>query len=181
MAGTVLAATGLFAAATGVPQYFEQKKAGRRAARQQEQANRVSQASAQVENARRRRQAIAQARIDAAQNQAAQSQAVQSSSALSGVQSSLGTQLGANIGTQQSRVASQQNIQNLQQSASDILRKGQERVALLNAVGDTATTAASFAMGGGGFGGGGTSTPSTFVPNSFASQTPGPRGAGGFR
>ena len=28
---TIVAATGLFAAATGVPQYFEQKKAGRKA------------------------------------------------------------------------------------------------------------------------------------------------------
>ena len=46
---TIVAATGLFAAATGVPQYFEQKKAGRKAAREQEKANKTSQAAAQVE------------------------------------------------------------------------------------------------------------------------------------
>lgn len=179
MAGTAILATAGLAGATGVPQYFEQKKAGRRAARAQEEANQVSQASAQVANARRRRQAIAQARIAQAQNQAQQSSAVQSSSALSGIQSSISTQLGANIGAQQQQIGSQQRIQNLGQMSADALRRGQERSSMWTAAGNTFNTVTGALAGGGSFMGGGQNMPNQV--NSFASQTPGPRGAGGFR
>jgi multidrug efflux pump subunit AcrA (membrane-fusion protein) len=146
----IAAGTGLFAGATGVPQYFEQKKAAREAARAQEQANRVSQASAQVENARRRRRAIAQARMAAATNTAAMSGDVQSSSALSGVQSSLATQLGANIGAQQQQVNTQQNIMNLQQQGANAMRRGQERAGLWQAAGNIGQMIASFGTAGAG-------------------------------
>lgn len=128
----IAASTGLFAAATGVPQYLEQKQAGNRAAREQRKANETSQAAAQIESARQRRRAVAQARIAQAQNQAAQSGVVTSSSQLSGVQSSLSTQLGANIGAQRQQIGAQRTIQGYQQSAANALRKGQERTDLWN-------------------------------------------------
>lgn len=149
--GLELVATGLFASATGIPQYFEQKKAARGAARAQEEANRVSRASAQVENARRRRQALAQARLANAQNIAAQGSQVQTSSQLSGVQAALGSQFGANIGAQQQQIGAQQNIQNLQQRQADILRSGQERVGLYNVganIANLIATAGTSAAGG---------------------------------
>lgn len=150
MVGTILVASGLLAGATGVAQYFEQKKAAREAQRAQEQANRASQAYAQVENARRRRQAIAQARIAAATNQANMSQAVQSSSALSGVQASLGTQFGANIGAQQQQIGSQQQIMNLQQQSANALRRGNERAGLWTVAGNIGSQIASLGMNSGG-------------------------------
>jgi len=157
----IAAGTGLFAGATGVPQYFEQKKAAREAARAQEQANRVSAASAQVENARRRRRAIAQARMASAANAANLSQSVQESSALSGVQASLGTQLGANIGAQGQQISSQQNIMNLQQQGANALRRGQERAGMWQVAGNIGKQIASFGMssaGGNIFGGAGGQT-----------------------
>lgn len=186
-----VAATGTAGAAgaTGVPQYFAQKKAGRRAERKQKraaeaqrEANRVSRAGAQVVNARRRRQSIAQARIAQARNAAAQGDSVQSSSALAGVQAGITSQLGANIGGQQQQIGNQAAIQGFQQQSQDFLtaaqndiRRGQERSAMFSAAGNT------FQMGlgmAGGFGGGSTAGGGA---NSFASQTPGPRGPGGFR
>lgn len=143
---TIAAATGIFAATTGIPQYFEQKKAGRRAAREQEKANDISRASAQVENARRRRQAIAQARMAQAQNMAMQGQQVEASSSLTGVQSSLSTQLGANIGAQQQSIGNQQAIINRQQNAADALRRGQERTALWDVGAQIGNTIMSFGM-----------------------------------
>src|SRR5690554_4852026 len=149
----IAAGTGLFAAATGVPQYFEQKQAANRAAREQRKANETSQASAQIENARQRRRALAQARVIQAQNQAAQSSAVAESSTLSGVQSGISTQLGANIGAQQQRIGAQRTIQGYQQSAADAMRQGQERVGMWNAAGNIANMAMSFGMGAGSSGG----------------------------
>ena len=151
---TIVAATGLFAAATGVPQYFEQKKAGRKAAREQEKANKTSQAAAQVENARQRRRAIAQARVAQAQNQAAANAAVQTNSALSGVQSSITSQLGANIGNQRRQIGNQLAIQGNQQAAADALRRGQERVGMWDVAGNTAQMAMSFGAQAGNFGAG---------------------------
>lgn len=175
----ITAATGVFASMTGIPQHFEQKKAGRRAARAQEKANQTSQSAAQIENARRRRQAIAQARIARAQNEASVGSEVASSSALTGVQSGLSTQLGANIAAQQQRINAQNTVMGFQQQSADALRRGQERVGLWNAAAQTGNAVLSLgtSIAGGPSGGvGGTSG-----ANSFASQTPGPRGAGGFR
>lgn len=174
----IAAGTGLFAGATGIPQYFEQKKAGRRAAREQEKANKTSQAAAQVENARRRRQAIAQARVAQAQNQVGMGSAVQSSSTLQGVQSSIGSQLGANIGAQNQRITSQRQIQGFQQNAADALRRGQERTAMWDAAGQTAMLAVNAFSGGASFGGGQAAGAGA---NAWSANTPGPRGAGGFR
>lgn len=125
--GSAVAAT-----VTGAASYFEQKKAGREAEREQEKARETSEASAQVENARRRRRAIAQQRIAAAQNRANMSEATQSSSALTGVNSALGTQTGANIGAQRAQVTSQRQIGRFNQNAADALRTGQERAGLFN-------------------------------------------------
>ncbi len=162
---TVVAATGLFAAATGIPQHFEQKKAGRRAQRAPEAANRTSQSAAQIENARRRRQAIAQARIAQARNEASVGSEVTASSALTGVQSGLSSQLGANIGAQRQRVGAQQTIQGFQQQSADALRRGRERVGALNALGDIGRTIGSFGLsaagGPSGSGGFGALTPAT--------------------
>lgn len=126
--------------------YFEQKKAGRRAERAQEKANRMSSAQAQAENARNRRRAIAQARLAQAQNQASQGSEVQSSSALSGVQSGLSTQLGANFGAQKQRIGTQLGIQGQQQRAATAIRKGNERAGMWNLVGGIAGMGAQLAM-----------------------------------
>lgn len=154
MAGTMLLATAGAAGATGIPQYFEGKKAARKSARAQEKANAVSRASAQVESARRRRRAIAQARVAQATNQANMGSAVQSSSTLQGVQSSIGSQLGANIGAQQQQIGSQMRIQGLQQQSADAMREGQERIGMWNAAGQTFQAVTGALSGGASFGGG---------------------------
>jgi|SRR6056297_1955926 len=178
------------AGATGIPQYYEQKSANREARRieqqaqaEREKANRISQAGAQVENARRRRQAIAQARVAQARNAASVGSAVQTSSALSGTQSGISSQLGANIGAQSQRIGTQSalnqsalTIADLGRQRNQALREGQERIQAWNAAADTGKLVLN-AFGGGGIPGAGGGS----VPNSFASQTPGPRGAGGFR
>lgn len=138
-ATTALIAAAAVSTAATAYSFYEQDKAGDKAKAAQEKANRVSQASAQVENARRRRQAIAQARIAAATNQANMSQAVQYSSALSGVQASLGTQLGANFGAQQQQIGSQQQIMNFQQQSANALRVGRERASLAQGIGNIAS------------------------------------------
>lgn len=125
----VLAGAALATSAAGA---YAQYEAGKSAEKKQEKARAVSQASAQVENARQRRRAIAQARIAQAQNVAQQGSEVQSSSGLAGVQSSLSTQLGANIGAQQQRFASQTQIGNLNQSAANRLRRGQNIAGFAN-------------------------------------------------
>lgn len=127
----------LASAVAGVSQHFEAKKAARKAERKQEHANRVESVSAQVANARSRRQAIAQARIAQAQNMAATSGQVQSSSASSGTNAALASQLGANIGSQQQSIASQQAAFDFRQGAQRALDRGQQRVGAWNAVGDT--------------------------------------------
>lgn len=148
---TTVALVGAGIAAAGtVGSYFEQKKAARRAERKQEKANNISRASAQVENARQRRRAIAQARLAQAQNIANQSQQVQSSSALTGVQSGITSQLGANIGAQQQMIGNQFAIQGLQQGAASALRKGQERAGLWSLAGQFGQMA--FTAGAGGLG-----------------------------
>jgi len=144
--------TGLFAGATGVPQYFEQKKAARRAERAQNKANATERAAAQVENARRRRRALAQARMAQAQNTANQGAAVQYSSALSGVQSSLSTQFGANVGAQNQMIGNQAAVQGYQQQAASALRKGQERAGMWDVAGNLAQM--GMTAFGGGIGGG---------------------------
>lgn len=152
--GSAVAAT-----ITGAAGYFEQKKAGREAEREQKKARRTSEASAQVENARRRRRAIAQQRMAAAQNRANMSGAIQSSSALTGVNSALGTQTGANIGAQQAQVASQQQIGRFNQNAANALRTGQERAGLFN------LASQGFTMGAQAYGFGSTNNTTTTQPN----------------
>jgi hypothetical protein len=90
------------------------------------------------------------ARLAQAQNIANQSQQVQSSSALTGVQSSITSQLGANIGAQQQMVGNQFAIQGLQQGAASALRKGQERAGLWGLAGQFGQMA--FTAGAGGLG-----------------------------
>lgn len=140
-----LVGAGITAAGT-VGSYFEQKKASRRAQREQEKANRTSQATAQVQNARARRRAIAQARIAQARNEASQSQAIGSSSALSGVQSGLSAQTGANIGAQQAQVRSQFAIQGFQQNAANAMRRGQERAGMWQLGGQLGQAAFSYGI-----------------------------------
>lgn len=130
MAGVTAIALGTLAVASTAGSYFEQKKAGRRAEREQRKANQASRAAAQVDAARQRRRAIAQARIAQARNQASMSASVGQSSSLAGAQSSVATQLGSNIGAQLGRMNSQRQIQNFQQNVTDITRRGQERAGL---------------------------------------------------
>lgn len=139
-ASTALITAAVVSTAATAYSLYEQDKAGDKAEAAQEQANRASQASAQVENARRRRKAIAQARMAAAANASNMSQSVQTSSALSGVQSSLGTQLGSNIGAQQQQIGSQQQIMNLQQQSANALRTGRERASMAQGIGNIAST-----------------------------------------
>lgn len=153
MVGTILATTASALGATGIPQAFIARRAGRRAEREQQRAQRTSEASAQVISARRRRQAIAQARIAQARNIAAQDVGVQTS-ALSGVQSGIASTLGANIAEQRANIQNQQAIFGFQQSAADILRRGQERAGLFTAAGQTGQAVVGALMGGtGSFGG----------------------------
>ena len=167
--GIIEAATALFASATGVPQFFEQRKAARRAEREQKEANRIAQAQAQVENARRRRRAIAQARIAQAANAASVGSNIQSSSALAGVQSGLATQLGANIAAQQQQINTQQGIFDANQRAADAIRTGQERVGALNAFAQAGTSAINF-LGSGTLGSVGNTTSSFLQPTFNAQQ-----------
>lgn len=153
MAGTALLSTFAASSAVGIPQFLEARRASKRIESQQRHANEIASASAAVENARRRRRAIAQARIAQAQNVVNQSQAVQSSSALSGVQSSLTTTLGSNIAAQNQQINTQQGIINARQRAADIARSSQENIDLFNAVGSTTVAAGKFLAGGGSFGG----------------------------
>lgn len=136
MATAAIVASAVIGAGTATASYFEQKKAGREAERQQEKANRTESAQAQVESARNRRRAIAQARMAQAANQANMPGAVQSSSALAGVQSGISTQLGANIGAQSQSLGSQQAVFNLRQGAANTLAAGQRRANMWSTVGE---------------------------------------------
>lgn len=146
-ATTALVASAIVStAATGYSMY-QQKEAGDKAEASQRAANRVSQASAQVQSARERRRAIAQARIAQAQNTANMGSQIQSSSAAAGVSSSLASQLGANLGAQTQGINSQLNIQGLNQSAASAMQTGRERSSLAQGVGNIASTALqSYAM-----------------------------------
>jgi len=144
--GTIALGTALFGAATGVASYVEQRNAARKAAKEQEHANDIAYAQAQVENARQRRRAIAQARIAQAANLANQSQEVQASSALSGVQSSISAQLGANIGAQNQQIGTQLGSLNAQQNAADALRRGQERAGMYTLLGNLGQMAGTYGM-----------------------------------
>lgn len=117
----VIAAVSLGATAVGTGMSLYQQK---QAADKQEEANKVSSAQAQVENARNRRKAIAQARMAQARNIAMQSADVANSSSLTGAQSSISSTLGSNIGMQNARIGSQQRIQGLQQQAADRMAIG---------------------------------------------------------
>lgn len=140
MATAAIVASAVIGVGTSAASYFEQKKAGREAERQQEKANRTESVQAQVENARNRRRAIAQARMAQASNQANMPGAVQSSSALSGVQSGISTQLGANIGAQSQSLGSQQAAFNLRQGAANTLAAGQRRANMWSTVGQVGQT-----------------------------------------
>lgn len=109
--------------------HFEQKKAARKAERQQDHANRVEKVSAQVRNSTQRRKAVAQARMAQAQNQAGAGGQVQNSSGLAGSNAAIASQAGANIGTQGQNLLSKQASFDLRQSAQDTLQKGQQRAA----------------------------------------------------
>ena len=120
----VLAGVAAVSTAAG---YFEQKKASRKSRRQQEKANRVASVSSQVENATARRRAIAQARMAQAQNLASAGGQVQNSSGLAGSNAALGSQLGANVGTQGQLLGSQEAVFGLRQDAQNTLADGQLR------------------------------------------------------
>lgn len=140
--GAVVAAVGggLAAAAT-TASYFEQKKTAKKVRRRQEEANRISSSAAQVENARNRRRAIAQARMAQAQSLASTGGAVQSSSALQGNAAGLGAQLGANIGFQGAQVRTQQGIIAQQQAAANAQAQGNLNAGLYQGLGSIAMTA----------------------------------------
>lgn len=133
--GLIAIGTGVSLAGT-IAGTLEQRKAGRRAERQQEKAQQTSQASASVQAARQRRRAIAEARIVQAQNRAVQG-ADLTTSTLSGVQSGLTSTLGGNISEQRANINNQLAIGGFQQNAANILRRGQERSDLFQAVGNT--------------------------------------------
>lgn len=145
MAAVTAAVLGGISLAATVHGQLEARQAGKKAARQQREANEISKASAQAENARKRRRAIAQARIAQAQNIASQGGQVQSSSATTGAQTGIASTLGANLSSQRRGLVSGQSVFDLNQAASDTLRQGQETQALFGAIGQAAGTAASFA------------------------------------
>jgi hypothetical protein len=123
-----LALVAVAAVATGAS-YFEQKKAARkterfqdRAQASQEKANKISKVQGQVESARSRRVSIAQARMAQARNRSAvASGSVQSSSALSGVNSGIFSQLGSNLGAQSQSLGSQQASFDSRQQGSNFM------------------------------------------------------------
>lgn len=172
--GIIELGTALFASASGVPQFLERRRAGKRAAAAQEEANQISRASSQVENARRRRQAIAQARIAQAQNITASGGNVQQSSVLSGIQSGISTQLGTNISSQRRGINTQQSIVNLRQQATNALRQGEERAGLFDAFAQAGQTGFSLLSGAGGFAGtaGGAGGNRSFVNGSNLTASP---------
>lgn len=145
--GAILAISAAITTTAGVASAIEQREAGKRAERRQEEANEISRASAQVANARRRRQAIAQARIAQAQNVAAQGGEIASSSPLAGVQAGITSTLGANISEQRAAVQNQQAIFGFQQRAQDAIRRGQERADIFDVAGDISRQAVSFGTG----------------------------------
>ena len=161
MAAVTGAILGAIAVGSQVKAYHDQKEAAKEAEQAQEKSNRMSAVEAQVENARNRRRAIAQARLAQAQNQAGQGSAVQSSSALSGVQSGLSSQLGANFGAQQQQIGTQFGIQGQQQRAATAIRRGNEQAGLWNLAGGIAGMGSQMAMSGLG-----KSSPSTSYVNS---------------
>lgn len=136
---------GVLAAAGTTASYFEQKKTARKVRRRQEESNRISSSAAQVENARNRRRAIAQARIAQAQSLASTGGAVQSSSAIQGNAAGLASQLGSNIGFQGAQVRTQQSIIEQQQAAANAQRSGALKAGLYQGLGQIAMTAGNIA------------------------------------
>jgi len=132
---------GVIAAGATTASYFEQKKTAREVQRRQEESNRISSSAAQVENARNRRRAIAQARIAQAQSLASTGGAVQSSSAIQGNASGLASQLGSNIGFQGAQVRTQQGIMNQQQAAANAQMQGNLKAGMWQGIGQIAMTA----------------------------------------
>jgi len=167
------------AAAASTASYFDAKKSARKSRRVQEKANRTASVSSQVQNATSRRRAIAQARMAQAQNISSAGGQVQNSSGLAGSNAALGSQLGANVGTQGQQLASQEATFGLRQDAQNIMADSQIRQQGFGAIAGLAQFgAANFSP---------TSAPSTGGRNSFRqssvpqssgfipSNTPGPR------
>lgn len=138
---------GVLAAGATTASYFEQKKTARKVEREQKEANDISSASAQVENARRRRRAIAQARMAQAQNLANAGGSMQNSSAITGTNAGLATQLGANMGTQGANISTQTALQGQQQKIADIQTDGALRAGIWQGLGNIAMTAGTAASG----------------------------------
>lgn len=135
MATAAIVASAVIGVGTATASHFEQKKAARKSERAQTKANDIESASSQVSNARARRRAIAQARIAQAQNQANAGGQVQGSSMQAGVQSSISSQLGANIGAQSQSIGNQMGVLGARQQASNALASGQRKANMWNTVG----------------------------------------------
>lgn len=151
MAVTTAAAAGLFLGATAVAQAYEQRRAGRRAEREQRAANRAQGAAAQVENSRRRRMAIAQARMQQAANFASQGSNISGSSALAGAQGAISSGLGSGIQAANRQVNTAQFTMDRNQAAASAIRRGNERAGWWNAAGQVASTGIGMFGPGGAF------------------------------
>lgn len=128
------AAAGLALSAAGTAySMHQQNKQGKLAEKAADQANNL----AELENRKARIRAVRDARIKRA-NMMAQGQAAgaQFSSGVAGGTSSIGSQLGSNIGFQQTRTGVSQNIANLQNQGQQAANKGQIGSAFAG-IGDT--------------------------------------------
>lgn len=145
-AATLLGPTALAAGALGagnIASTLEQREASKEARRAREQANAVQRSAAAVEASRRRRLAVAQARIARAQNIAQGLDVGAATSLQQGAQASLAANLGTNLASQTRTFASGQQAFDLRQQAQSRLERGQERASLFQAFDQTAQTAAS--------------------------------------
>lgn len=105
-----------------------QRLQGRKAETAQNKANDVQQASASVEASRRRRQAVAKARIVRAQNTASGiSQGISAtSSPVAGANASVTSTLAGNVASANRSVNTAQQTFGLRQDAQNSLRRGQQ-------------------------------------------------------
>lgn len=115
----------------------------------QQEANRIQQASASVEQARRRRAAVAQARILRAENIASAiatgGQGGLSSSGFQGAQAGIASTTAAGINSLNRTFASQQATFDLRQQAEFVNAAGQRKAGQTQAIGSSINTGLNFA------------------------------------
>jgi hypothetical protein len=146
--GWIAVGTAAAGAATGIQASIEQRKAGKKSAKLQKEANAVASASAGVEASQRRRKIVAQSRITRAQNSAAGSSMgiAGQSSAIAGANSAVSSGGATNLQNINRTFNTGAQTFGLRQDASDELRRGQNRANNFNALGSVANTASSTAL-----------------------------------